>query len=132
MNASFVSDTAQCPRCGSDSVIGDASGHALTDELVGVVRAHMFNESVRSVRVDVDGTSMRVTAEFFPRVSALRDVLVQWVSGTEDMRLGYLLEELVIVESPNRRKRFPPATLIILYLDQDRGFALDLARRQLL
>ena len=35
-------DTAVCPRCGIDAVIGSASGFAVTDELLRAMRSHWF------------------------------------------------------------------------------------------
>jgi hypothetical protein len=35
--------TARCPRCGIDSVIGDASGYAITDELLRQMHEHWFS-----------------------------------------------------------------------------------------
>ena len=34
--------TARCPRCGIDSVIGDKSGFAITVEFLTEMRAHWF------------------------------------------------------------------------------------------
>jgi hypothetical protein len=34
--------TAVCPKCGMDSVLGDASGFALTDELLGALQQQYF------------------------------------------------------------------------------------------
>lgn len=34
--------TALCPRCGIDSVIGDASTYPLTPEFLAAMRAHWF------------------------------------------------------------------------------------------
>jgi hypothetical protein len=34
--------TAQCPRCGIDSVIGDASGFPITEEFLGRMESRWF------------------------------------------------------------------------------------------
>jgi hypothetical protein len=35
-------ETALCPRCGIDSVIGDASGYPLSGELLRAMKKHWF------------------------------------------------------------------------------------------
>ncbi len=37
-----VGQTALCPRCGIDSVIGSASGYPLTAEFLAAMKAHWF------------------------------------------------------------------------------------------
>jgi hypothetical protein len=34
--------TARCPRCGIDSVLGNASGYPLTEEFLRRMKAHWF------------------------------------------------------------------------------------------
>lgn len=37
-----IGQTALCPRCGVDSVIGSASGYPITQDFLGRMRAHWF------------------------------------------------------------------------------------------
>lgn len=41
---SDVGQTAVCPRCGIDSVLGDASGYELSEEFLDRMREHWFRE----------------------------------------------------------------------------------------
>ena len=38
----LTGDTAICPRCGIDSVIGNASGYPITDAFLARMNAHWF------------------------------------------------------------------------------------------
>ncbi|ABD54412.1 hypothetical protein [Jannaschia sp. CCS1] len=40
--ADTPTETAICPHCGIDSVIGDASGHPVTPDFLGKMNAHWF------------------------------------------------------------------------------------------
>jgi hypothetical protein len=35
-------ETAMCPKCGIDSVLGDRSGFPLSNEFLSIMRAHWF------------------------------------------------------------------------------------------
>ena len=37
-----MGQTALCPKCGTDSVIGDRSGFPITEEFLGKMNAHWF------------------------------------------------------------------------------------------
>ena len=42
-------DTAMCPKCGIDSVIGDASGYEITDEFLFQMMRCWFGEDVTGI-----------------------------------------------------------------------------------
>ena len=42
VGAEFVSQTAKCPSCGIDSVIGDASGFEICPEFLGAMNKRWF------------------------------------------------------------------------------------------
>lgn len=44
-----IGETALCPRCGIDSVLGDASGLQLTDEFMKAMQLHWFKEGIVDV-----------------------------------------------------------------------------------
>ncbi|HEY4592684.1 MAG TPA: hypothetical protein VIJ61_09775 [Thermoanaerobaculia bacterium] len=44
-NAAGEGQTALCPRCGIDSVIGDRSGFPVTKEFLEKMKAHWFSEA---------------------------------------------------------------------------------------
>ncbi|MBL8264090.1 MAG: cytoplasmic protein [Xanthomonadaceae bacterium] len=42
-DAEGIGQTALCPRCGVDSVIGSASGYPITPDFLGRMRAYWFS-----------------------------------------------------------------------------------------
>ena len=43
-----LGQTALCPRCGIDSVLGDASGYQINQKLLREMHAHWFSQTVNT------------------------------------------------------------------------------------
>ncbi|MFC3104992.1 cytoplasmic protein [Salinisphaera aquimarina] len=41
-DANGIGQTAVCPYCGIDTVVGDAAGHRITEQLLAALRDHFF------------------------------------------------------------------------------------------
>lgn len=105
--------TALCPRCGIDSVIGDAAGFPIDRELLARMQAMWFGTRTEHATLPALRPERVRFRVYEPD---LRGVALDWIDhvrvGERDLPYGFTTQE-VIVEDLGAPETFPIGTLVL-------------------